>query len=377
MGLFDTFDKVSHQEWLDKVKEDLKGKDFENTLVWNSPEGINVQPFYNGESVSVYAGHESPSEPWKIRTTIVIDSAEKANRIALSALEGGANSILFIGSVKDEAEMNVLLSNIQTELIDVHFYSPEPLHIQKMVSMQQGSVSYDYLSALLEKNDPIPEGFENELLTLLSSNNDMKHITVNGYYYSQSGFSLTQELAFSLNQAVEYFNLLTDKGIDSNQIAAKIQFIFGVNTNYFFEIAKLRAARKLWSLMLKAYKAEDIPMTIHSETLENSENEDKNYQILRNTTMAMSAILGGCNSLNVAPHDSSKSMENFSNRIARNVQLILKEESFLDKVNNPADGAYYIEQLTDELAKNAWELFKEVEQEGGFLSCVKKGLIKV
>jgi methylmalonyl-CoA mutase len=161
--------------------------------------------------------------------------------------------------------------------------------------------------------------------------------------------------------------LLTDKGIEANKIASKMQFSFSISTNYFFEIAKLRAARKLWQLVLEQYEIENTSMNIHSETsIETSSKEDVNFDILRNTTKAMSAIIGGCDSLTVRPHDTEKM--SFANRIARNVQNILKEEAFFDKVKNPADGSYYIENLTEEIASKSWSLFQQIETEGGFSS---------
>ncbi len=377
MGLFEAFDKVNHQDWIDKILVDLKGKDFKETLVWNSNEGIDVQPFYNSNSIVSTFTPLKKYNSWKIRETIVIHSIKEANRKALLALKGGVNAILFIGEIKDQAEMNDLLNDIQTDIIEIHFYNSAPKFTLELITQKQGSVSYDYLGeCLFSGNWNAKENDLKELAEITLKNNTIKTITVNGTNYSNVKYGLVQEIAFSLSQAVEYFNLLTDKGVDANTIASKIQLTYGVGSNYFFEIAKIRATRKLWKLILEQYKVTDLTITIHSETSSSKlSEEDKNYDIIRNTTKAMSAIIGGCDSLTVLPHDTTETSIDFSNRIAKNIQHILKEEAFFDKVNNPADGSYYIEKLTDEIANKALQLFQEVEEQGGFLACIDNGFI--
>jgi methylmalonyl-CoA mutase len=347
MGLFEDFKKVSHQDWLDKITIDLKGKDFNNTLVWKSDEGISIQPFYN--STPSTSTPLKQNNQWKIREAIVIDSIKKANQKALLALKGGANSILFTGEIKSQTEMDALLKDIQTDIIELHFFNSDPKKISQFITLENGSISTDYLAKGNETK-------LDQLVELTSKSSKLKTISIK----STDSPNIIQELAFSLAQAVEYFHLLTSKGIEAKTIASKIQFTFRIGTNYFFEIAKIRAARKLWQLILEQYKVENTSMVIHSETsVEQNSDKDKNYDILRNTTKAMSAIIGGCDSLTVNPHDSTENSVDFSNRIARNIQHILKEEAFFDKVNNPADGAYYIEQLTNEIAQQSWNLFLE------------------
>jgi len=356
MGLFEDFDKVSHQDWIDKINTDLKGKDYKETLVWNSEEGIAVQPFYNGIDKVSNTPLKSNND-WKIRETVVIHHLETANKNALLALKGGANAILFIGDIKSQSEMDTLLKDIQADIIELHFYNSNPKQTSSFITLNKGSISND----ILEKSTDVDI---DELVALTNSDTCFRTITIK----SNSNELIIKELALSLSKGVEYLNLLTDKGIDAQLIASKMQFTFGISTNYFFEIAKLRAARKLWQVILDQYKIQNTTMVIHSETsIETSSVEDENFDILRNTTKAMSAIIGGCDSLTVRPHDSEKM--NFSNRIARNVQNILKEEAFFDKVINPADGSYYIEHLTEEIASKAWASFQKMEAKGGYLKC--------
>jgi len=372
MGLFEAFNKVSHQEWLDKITLDLKGKDYQETLVWKSEEGINVQPFYNQTTSIVIPQKKSNS--WYIRETIFIENINLANQRALLALKGGASSILFIGDIESQAKMDELLSDIQTDIIDLNFYNSHPNITSKLVSIQEGSVSFDFLGEYAAtgnwKNSQ--ENDIAELVAVSSPISNFKTITVK----NTLGSSIIQEVAFSLAHGVEYLNLLTNQDLDAKKVAAKIQFTFSISCNYFFEIAKIRAARKLWALILEQYNLENTSMTIHSETsASHLSEEDVHYNILRNTTKAMSAVLGGCDSLTVLAHDNDKKSIDFSNRIARNIQHILKEEAFFDKVINPADGAYYIESLTDEIANKAWKIFQDIEAHGGFLASLENDFI--
>ena len=378
MGLFTAFEKISHQDWINKIEADLKGKDFNETLVWNTKEGIAVQPFYNSTPENITSTPLKKNNAWKIREIVIVDSPEKANKKALLALQGGANSIQFIGKIKDQLEMNELLKDIQTDIIEINFYNSEPADTVNLIDLKEGNISFDYLGEFFKKGDwHTNKENDIEALALSTSNGaQFKSVSVKGNNFNQH--TIIEEIAFTLSQGLEYLNLLTDKDISPSIIASRIEFTFGVGTNYFFEIAKLRVARKLWSLILNEYDVVNEVMTIHSETsvIENSE-EDNNYNILRNTSRSMSAIIGGCDSLSILPHDNSEDKIDFSNRIARNIHHILKEESFFEKVNNPADGAYYIEQLTDELSEKSWNLFKEIEANGGFLEAISTKTISV
>ena len=164
MGLFEDFKKVTHQDWIDKINIDLKGKDYEDTLVWNSPEGINVQPFYNGTKEYSSTPLKSNTD-WKIRESVIIDDISTANKNALQALKGGANSILFIGEVNSQAEMDTLLNGIQTDIIEVHFYGLKPNTIAQFIKLSNGSISYDSLNEL------------DKLVQLINNTSSIKTIT--------------------------------------------------------------------------------------------------------------------------------------------------------------------------------------------------------
>lgn len=368
MGLFEKFENVSHQDWLDKITIDLKGKDFKETLVWQTEEGIDVQPFYNSTPEEFISTPIKVTNQWMIRETVYISSFEVANKKALLALKGGANSILFIGKINTPKEMDILLKDIQTEIIELHFYNSTPQLTSSLITLNKGSISYDIIGEHVKSKTATLNQDIDILAETISINPSIKTITINGNYFGDNGANIIEQIAYTLAQGVEYLNRLTEKGIAPKQLADKMQFNLGTGNNYFFEIAKIRAIRILWNTILEHYKVDNSIMYIHSETSINNESEeDKNFDILRNTTRAMSAIIGGCDSLTVKPHDISNNKFDFSNRIARNIQHLLKEEAFFDKVNNPADGSYYIEQLTDEIATKSWKLFQEIEEKGGFI----------
>ena len=386
MGLFEDFEKVSTEQWNSKIASDLKGKKMPEEIVWESFEGISVQPFYNKASLDENRSSKSTTPKknrgWLIRETIYISSPEEANKKALNALKDGTNSLLFVGEIKNIEEAAILLKDVQTEIVDINFYNPSPLqhyHLLKGKKVE-GSISYDYLGELLlNGNWQTDEQTDLSGLTGLVNYTKNRSICVQGINYNNAGATIVQELAFSLSQAVEYFSFLTDKKISPDKIAQSMHFNFGIGSNYFFEIAKLRAARILWQLILKEYKIDTTtPMVIHSETSNWNLTDKSPYtNMLRVTTESMSAIIGGCDSLTVTPYNTTfENSSNFSERIARNTQIVLKEEAFLDKVDNPADGAYYIEKLTDEIAEKAWGLFQKVELQGGFLVNIKNGVIQ-
>ena len=208
-----------------------------------------------------------------------------------------------------------------------------------------------------------------------------KAITINGHYFQNAGSTLVQELAFSLASASEYLASLTGRGLTVDEVAPYIQFSLGIGPNYFMEIAKLRAARLLWTRMVEQYKAErseSFRLFIHSTTsLWNKSVYDPYVNMLRTTTEGMSAALGNADSVTINPFDATfKNSDEISRRIARNQQLVMKEESYLDKIIDPAAGSYYIENLTHSIAHHAWEVFRDIEGRGGMLECIKSGFIQ-
>jgi len=384
MSLFNSFKGVSAEEWKSEIIKDLKGKDYNENLVWNSFEGINVQPFYHQDlmkdNIAQHYNFPKKNKSWLIRSIVEVDNCKNANQKALYALKCGVNSLLFIGDIKSKEDLTILLNDIQTDIIDVNIYTPNPDILIKNNLKNINSISFDFLGEVLKTGNWINSEKEDflQLAKIINKNDDLNSITINGVNYSNAGATIVQELAFSFSQMVEYFNQLSENGISYDKIAQNIQFNFGINSNFFFEIAKIKAAKIIFQLIVKEFDIENIIPTINAQTSEwNLSSLDPYVNLLRCTTEGMSAILGGCDSLSITPFDKIfEETTNFSERIAINIQHLLKEESFLDKVNNPTDGTYYINQLTDEIVQKSLDLFKTIEKKGGFLAVIKSNFIQ-
>jgi methylmalonyl-CoA mutase len=204
---------------------------------------------------------------------------------------------------------------------------------------------------------------------------------INGYFFNNAGASIVQELGYSLAMANDYLSKLTSRGVTIDTICHHLQFNFGVGSNYFMEIAKIRAARILWAKIVEAYGPSDknsCKTIIHSVTSEwNQTVYDPYVNILRATTESMAAVIGGTDSLTIRPFDYSyKPTSKFSGRLTRNIQIILKEESYLNNIVDPGAGSYYIENLTDSIVDETWKVFLAIENEGGYLEALKKGIIQ-
>ncbi|HLN56794.1 MAG TPA: methylmalonyl-CoA mutase family protein [Bacteroidales bacterium] len=410
-NLFDQFPPVTTEEWKGKILSDLKGADFKK-LVWKTGHGIEVMPFYREEDLgSLIAGDTLPGEfpyrrgtktnnnNWLIRQDIKVKDYCEANSKALDMLMKGVDSLGFI--IGDPSGINrenfdLLLKDILIDAVELNFRSEgkakEVLGIVAAICSERsigsgdlkGAIEADPLGRLMKNGTlciPPKEGFDYLAdLTKRSLGFPLfKTIDIKASDIDNAGGDMVQELAFALSMGCEYMVQMTERGIGSEEAASKIRFTFGIGSNYFPEIAKLRAARILWSAVLKGFCKENCPpMEIHCVTTRwNKTVFDPYVNMLRNQTEAMSAVLGGTNSLTVEPFDAAyREADVFSERISRNQQLILKEEARFDKVSDPSAGSYYIEKLTDLLAEAAWKLYLETEEQGGFLSALQKGFVQ-
>jgi len=420
--LFDQFPPVSTKEWLDRIAIDLKGADFNKRLVWKTGEGFDVMPFYRREDLEKINytsdflsflprrnGSTDSRKPevlkmtgaWLIRQDIKVTDYSEANRKALSILTKGIDSIGFIisdaGSINDK-NFALLLRDINPECVELNFLSNgKAIEIIKSlagvagggkydVSKINGAVEADPLGRLMINGTlciPVEDGFD--YLASLTRETfhfpKYRNIQVNGSGFTNAGADAVTELGFSLSMAVDYIEKLSERGIEPDEAAKRIRFSFGTGSNYFIEIAKLRAARLLWSVIAGGYKTsknELWRMEIHCTTSKyNSTVYEPYVNMLRTQTEAMSAILGGADSLTVNPFDTAfREPSEFSERIARNQQLLLKEEAYFDKVADPSSGSYYIENLTALIAENSWKLLLETEDSGGFISGLRSGMIR-
>jgi methylmalonyl-CoA mutase len=411
--LFEQFPPVTTKEWMDKINIDLKGADFNKKLVWRTNEGFDVKPFYRMEDTEnlnyittlpgefpFIRGYETRDNSWLVRQNIKVTNYSEANRKVLKILMKGIDSIGFIISDPQsitENNFNLLLERIFLGGVELNFLSDGKAleiidliikYVQKSYSDPEkirGTLEADPLSRLMINGTlciPPEEGFD-YLASVVKSSVFLplfRTININATNFNNAGADIVQELAFAISMGSEYLTQLTQRGISGSTAASKIKFSFGTGSNYFPEIAKLRAARLLWSVVNTGFNPDsrNIKMEIHSVTSKwNKTVYDPYVNLLRTQTEAMSAILGGADSLTVDPFDIVfRNPDEFSERIARNQQLILKEEAYFDKVVDPAAGSYYIENLTNLISENAWKLFLEIEDKGGFLSSLKSGFIQ-
>ncbi len=408
--IFKEFPPVTTADWEKKIKEDLRGEDYDKKLIWRTADDLHLSPYYRQEDLTDLSwlgaepsqfpylrGNQDISNGWMIRQDLVVRDAMESNKIAVKLLSRGTGSLGFL-LPEDLPSISKLLKDIPLQEVPVNFDAgPHPELIIDQLSglIRDLDIEPDQLSGCVE-NDPLAAFCMNRcgadelnalleklpaLLETAETFRDLRMISIRGDHYHNSGANPAAELAWSLAAGCEYLDRLTGAGLEINRIVPKIQFHFATGPVYFMEIAKLRAARLLWSHIVKAFDPKDArsgKTFIHSSTSGwNQTVYDPHVNILRGTTEAMSAIIGGTNSLSVLPFDHPyRDSTEFSRRLAGNIQIILKEESYFDKVIDPGAGSYYIEKLTDALASKAWDLFTEIENSGGFYQALCSNTIQ-
>ena len=410
--LFSEFPEISTQEWENLIIRNLKGADYEKKLIWKTNQGFNVKPYYRAEDLNnlqylnsmpgefpFIRGNKKDNNDWEVRHDIEIADVAGINKTALDVIKKGADAVgLNATQVTNREKMSLLLKDIDIEKTAIHFnYSNSFAHtadlfineiksIKADISKIQGSFNFDPIGAFVisGKFKNSHENCFNEVADLINKVSvelpAFKAITINGQLFHNAGGVVVQVLPYTLALANEYLAALTGKGLTVDDISSKMQFVFAISANYFMEIAKLRAARSLWANIVDQYNPKNeqsSQMKVHAtSSVWNKTVFDPYVNMLRNTTEAMSAAIGGCDSMSIAPFDSAYTKPGeFSRRIAQNVQLILKEESYLNKIIDPSSGSYYIENLTDKIAKESWKLFQYIEENGGFIELFKTGYI--
>jgi methylmalonyl-CoA mutase len=376
---FEDFDPVSTKQWKQKIQFELQGADYNETLIWNSPEDIKVKPFYHSDEFTKVATITTKASEFKICQNIYVFDIEKSVERALDTLSRGADSLRF--TIENDAiDVALLLEKLPLKNVAVYFnfkfFSIDFVKKIDIIIQQKEAIAYYNL-------DPIGQlARDGNWFTTTDKNNfdslnllataipNSSIISIDATLYQNAGANMVQQLAYTLAHANEYFNRIP-------VITKPIVIAVAVGTNYFFEIAKLRALRLLFNLVAKEYNHNLECHLLVSPTKRNKTLYDYNVNMLRTTTECMSAIIGGADAIANLPYDSLYHKDNeFGDRIARNQLLILKNESYFDKVNNPADGSYYVETLTTQLAEKALVLFKDIEANGGFLKQLNEGIIK-
>lgn len=409
--LFTEFVAPSKQEWLDKIQVDLKGADFDKRLVWRTNEGFNVQPFYRREDVlklktpdalpgefPYVRGNKKKDNEWYVRQDIKADDAKAANEKALDLLNKGIDSLCFKISGDDVNKdfVETLLKDIVCDAVELNFNTCKrhTLELAKILTeyFEQkgydkakivGSLDWDPMEKIVMNGHDVTPILDlaPEIVKALAEYPNFRCITVNAVSLNNAGSYIVQELGYALAWGNDYLNRLVEAGVDVDLAASKIKFNMGITENFFMEIAKFRAARMLWAEIVKQYAPkndESCKMCVNAVTSKyNMTLFDSYVNLLRSQTETMSAALAGVHSIVVTPFDAVYETPNdFSERIARNQQLLLKEESHFDKVVDPGAGSYFIEELTTSLANEGWKIFLNVEDNGGFLEAAKKGIVQ-
>lgn len=413
LNLLADFPAVTTEAWMAKIETDLKGADFTKKLVWRTNEGFNVMPFYRAENLeSIETTNSAPGvfpyvrgikadNHWLVRQNIdAKQDVKAANAKALDILNKGVNSL---GFKLDKNQLSkeyiaTLLNGICADCVELNFTvcirrSAELVCLLADyfktqgydLAQLKGSINCDPINRMLLKGKKIDKATVTAFVKAMAETRKQlpgyRVIGINSISLNNAGAYCAQELGYALAWGAQYMEMLTEAGVSADEAALAVKFNMGVGGNYFMEIAKFRAARLLWAKIIKAYNPKcdcAAKMHIHAETsIFNKTIYDAHVNLLRSETEAMSAALAGVESLTVQPFDITyKSADDFSERIARNQQLLLCEESHFDKVTDPAAGSYYIENLTANIAEQAWKLFLDIENNGGFFAAVESGKIQ-
>ena len=408
--LFSDFTAPTRQEWRDKIEVDLKGADYQKKMVWRTNEGFSMEPFYRKEDVENLAivnalpgefpyvrGNKAADNEWYVRQDIKCECPKAANEKALDILNKGVDSLGFVipADQLNAEYIATLLDGIYVECVELNFKTCQrhSVELAKLLvayfekkgcdkAKVAGSICFDPIEKILcsgkDRSDLIAQA--KELVEVLKDFPKFRAIAVNAYKLTDAGAYSYQDLGYALAWGNEYLAAMVEAGVAPELAAQNIKFNLGINGVYFMEIAKVRAARMLWSQIVSQYTACKESAKMHICAVTTTYNQtlfDSYVNLLRSQTEAMSAALGGVESMVVVPFDTPyETPTDFAERIARNQQLLLKEECHFGRIVDVAGGSYFIETLTKALAEQAWKLFLDVEEKGGFLKEAMAGNIQ-
>jgi len=376
--LFSEFQEISAKQWKQKIQVELKGADYNETLLWKTNEGITVKPFYHNDEFLNLPIVENKRK-FSICQSIFVSEEKTANFLATDALQRGATSIQF--EANEPFNIEILLHKIVIPSkgafhFKLNFLSESfLLDLVKQFQDQRAFINIDLVGNLVNSGNWFFDLKKDHAIlehVIKKSPLNVSLLNVDAAIYQNAGANTVQQVAYALAHANEYLNHFVD-----NEAHKNIQFQFAVGSNYFFEIAKLRAFRYLWKLLIDEYNIKSEAQLFVQPSLRNKTLYDYNVNLLRTTTECMSAILGGADTISNRSYDYFYHKKNeFGERIARNQLIILQEESYFKEATHAAQGSYYIETLTQQIAEKALELFKDIEKSGGFLKQLFDGTIQ-
>ena len=390
-SLFSEFNPVSKQEWMEKVGIDLKGADFDKKLVWKNLSKIKIQPFYNAEDKHDYIKNTGENSQSLINyRSIAVNSAENGNRLALKAIEEGINGLLFtidkkitVADLLIGIDLNkiAISFNLKVNVIEIGSAFFALLKENKVVDENiKGYIDIDLISNYLTQGSIENEQIDAaaELIKLSKNYPNYKGLTISGSEYLDSGANQVQEVAYTLGSLVFLIDKLKANGVSEQDVFGNVNFKLAIGSEYFVEIGKFRAFNSLLAEIADKYGiVGQTHTTVAKTSIWSKSVTDPHTNLLRATTEAMSAILGNVDGILIDPYDKEfNDASDFSSRIAGNISTILKEESYLGKVANPVDGSYYIEKVSAKITAKALELFKAIEENGGFYTSFEAELIQ-
>ncbi len=424
-SLFEDFAPVSSADWEAKIRKDMKFDDaaYQKKMFWSTAEGVTVQPFYRKEDLQRVAhpldarpgalpflrGAKPAGNDWNVRHDVDDRDPKAANRRALQSLENSVDEVAFVVQPRGNAlygvdlrdgasAMQTLLDGVWLDAVPVHFYAgaaaPAVLELYAEEIQRRGldraraagSVDFDPVGDFAREGRLDQEqtfAAASELLkTTAQQLPGFRCLGVSDAVYHNAGAGIALSSACALAAGSEMLTQLRDTGHSTDEICARLHFDLSVGANYFFEIARLRMFRFLWARIVREYAPADADHAarahVHARTSRwNLTLYDPYVNMLRSTTEAMSAVLGSCDSFSGLPFDEAyEAGTEFAERVARNTQHLLKHEAHLDKVADPAAGSYYIESLTDSLARETWAIFQKIEAEGGMLAALTNGHVQ-
>jgi methylmalonyl-CoA mutase len=371
-NFFSEFPPASKEQWKQRVLKELKDEPYDKLIL--NKDGLIIEPYYTKEEILPVASPGKKNNHWQIRQDFLAADFKNTNKKILKALEHGVDAIgLRFDNECSEDDLADLLQAVFLDMVSIHFiadaHADSVFNAFVQVAEKRnyntktltGSFNTD---PLCENGNPDFTALKKQLKRIALTLPLFKTITIHVQPLQSKTDSMVEELVLTLLKAHQCFTQLTNVGFDKNMLASQMQFFVPVGTEYFFEIAKLRALRALWSKLLAAHGINHATAFIQAQKSWNqNDNADPYKNILRHTTEAMSAIIGGCDVLNLRSTDKTETLSNdFFERISVNIQHILKHESHFDKVSDPAAGSYYIEALTQQLTDAAWSQFNELKQ---------------
>lgn len=374
IGLKESFGSVSFEQWIDRLKRDLKSEDLHELNKFDEIENFGFTSYSHEKSLETnseipFSDSRAQTNNWKNVVFIEVNDEKEANSKALEVLMKGADALHF-SIKKNNINWEMLLEKIGLEYIFTEF----TLHSAEQFTQLHAQIGSTYSSNIAVNFDLVNNlTTRNELKNIISTLNGNYYpiLLVDGYSLQQCGANITEELAFCLATGNEYLISLIDAGLTIDQAVSCIHFKLGVGAHYFQEIAKFKSFKNLWEAVVREYhpnesSSYDCMISAQIGTL-NKSLVDPYTNLLRQTTEVMSASIAGVHRIAVLPYDitSENGVSQLSERMALNISLILKEESYFDQVIDPINGSYSVEQLSTTINEKAWALFGEIDEKGG------------